>query len=234
MNTKIVKGRKVNSALTQLREMIDGNLHWVSYIKNDYDNGTADCECEDICRCSTIANARVTAFYPDKFVEALERVVKDPMNLYCIERVMTHSKMADFSQYDFRTRSGYYGEELEGIYFKGESPMPVLEEILSTADYLKKILAALKFEYGHLLPHLERAKKATLCTVVPAFINQGAREHLRRLDRDCIRRYSERKSSLPQVVLYDGGGIFSLIDDYHRLSAIPQGKEVFAVIIKGA
>jgi len=195
------------------------------HVDIEYNTDTSHCTCQDICRCGRVVDIKVKGFYGD-ISELFFGLCKDEIEKYCVDRIVTHG--VDINNIQVSTTWGYYGEEL-GTVKLNNSPVAELESALSTKSPLKKIFQTLTYEYGYLLPDLEKMTKVEVIEIPSDLINIGNTEHYRRLDKQAIERYKNNKNKLPKAVVCAVGEGYRLIDGYHRIAA--QGKGKIKVIV---
>jgi hypothetical protein len=223
---KTKKKKLVNKAY-EIQRIFQALRYYTNY---DYDTVRDGCGCESICRCSKITNARILDVDTLRLSKDIGVYLDTEIDEYCVERILARSGLHDRSAYDISIVSGYYGQEIGNVTFRGTSLVPEILNLLGEKDDLVKILKTLKYEYGYILPSLMNKTKVEIKEVAIASISAGQTDHYKRLDRDAIERYKEAKSTLPQMVVVEDNGYFRLIDGYHRYAAA-QGKDKVKVII---
>ena len=95
----------------------------------DYDYQRSECTCNayedgDYCRCTTIERAWVESINVKLVIKKLyDKYCKDhsDINEYCFDRICSAFKIYDKDYYEVESCGGYYGEEIEGVYFYNES-----------------------------------------------------------------------------------------------------------------
>lgn len=211
-----------------LKQTFD-QLRW--YVNIDYDTSHDGCQCDDICRCGRITNARVRSVDVKRFSKDLCRGIPSEIDKYCIDRILTHSGINDVNSFNVTITGGYYGEEIGDVIFKGTSPLPEIGAVLSESTDAKKVLRVLAHEYGYVLPELQSKTKVSVQKIPTALINVGQTSHYRRLNKEAVQRYKEDESTLPKVVVTSNGGRYRLIDGYHRFAA-QEEKSIRAIILR--
>ena len=85
----------------------------------------SDCCKDDYCRCGEITSTRVVS--PPDFKDVVAKVAKhfalkansndNELDLYACDRILTFLKAYETDFYYVRVGGGYYGQEVEGVYF---------------------------------------------------------------------------------------------------------------------
>ena len=192
----------------------------------DYDYQRSECTCNayedgDYCRCTTIERAWVESINVKLVIKKLyDKYCKDrsDMNEYCFDRICTAFKIYDKDYYDVESCGGYYGEEIESVYFINESKVvDAFLEVLKFETDIEKIKFVLELEYGYLLDKVKNTTVAYIFPVATKTIELPQQEYFVRLDKEVIEDYKNRK--LPVAVCLECGGRYKLIDGYHRFVA---------------
>lgn len=223
-------------------EAVDFHYH----TEIDYENGTNGCDCEDMCRCSTIENARVESFsVPSATSMVLEKFFPisrsrknpvprdaravDPVFLYCLGRILHRLKPEDF---EVEVRGGYYGEEISRVILLDEKPLSHLFELTSSREWVEHVLA---LEYGYV--HEDLKGRDWVAEVYPTK-SVVVPNTYRKLSADTIKQYQDELKPLPYGKKpFEArlsclcSGDYKLVDGYHRLRAsIESGSEEILVV----
>ena len=127
-------------------------------------------------------------------------------------------KIYNKDYYEVETCGGYYGEEIEGVYFENEKKVvEAFNEVLAFDNDVEKIKFVLELEYGYLLDKVKNAKVAYIQPMATKIIDLPQHEYFVKLDREVIDGYKNRK--LPIAVCTECGGRYKLVDGYHRFVA---------------
>ena len=192
----------------------------------DYDYQRSECTCNayedgDYCRCTTIERAWVESINVKLVIKKLyDKYCKNPsdMDEYCFDRICTAFKIYDKDYYEVESCGGYYGEEIEGVYFINESKIvDAFLEVLKFETDIEKVKFVLELEYGYLLDKVKSTTVAYIFPVATKTIELPQQEYFVRLDKEVIEDYKNRK--LPVAVCLECGGRYKLIDGYHRFVA---------------
>lgn len=192
----------------------------------DYDYERSQCTCnayEDgyYCRCTTIERAWVESINVKLVVNKLyKKYCKEhsEINEYCFDRICSALKIWDKDYYEVESCGGYYGEEIEGVYFENEEKLAeAFSEILGFDSDVEKIKFVLELEYGYLIDKVSKATVAYILPVPTRHITLPQQEYFVKLSREVIEDYKDRK--LPIAVCIENGGWYKLIDGYHRFVA---------------
>ena len=192
----------------------------------DYDYERSQCTCNayedgDYCRCTKIDRAWVESINVKLVVKKLyEKYCQEPsaINEYCFDRICTAFKIYDKDYYEVESCGGYYGEEIEGVYFENESRIiDAFQQALALKSDIEKIKFILELEYGYLLEKVKNSNVAYISTVYTRAIDLPQQEYFIKLDKEVIEDYKNRK--LPIAVCLESGGRYKLVDGYHRFIA---------------
>jgi hypothetical protein len=179
----------------------------------------------DYCRCGVIEDARVTTT-PDALTY-IKNQYGDIHELatYCAERILNHFKFYDPDSFEVKVCGGYYGEEIDGVYFNDEQAVDaVISQMLERSDY-QKVEMILDLEYGYVLEAAQDCRWS-VATVIFDDLTLGQQDHYRKAQH--LTRYDDYK--LPRAVVLGDGPRYRVIDGYHRLR---KAKELpnFKVIV---
>lgn len=211
------------------------DLSWIV----DYDYNRSACTCNayengDYCRCTTIEHAWVDNVNVNDVVNELYRKhcrTDSYIDKYCFDRICYAFKIYDKYFYEVETCGGYYGEEVEGVYFEDEEKIfNAYYEMLTLNTVLEKIQYCLKLEYGYLIDCVESATSAAIIEVSPDNIRPPQKEYFVKVDKNVIEEYKDRK--LPIAVCVRDGNRYRLIDGYHRFVANKDRDSVEIIILE--
>lgn len=215
-------GVKVIKAKTIVPKFERTNLQY----EVDYDYERSQCTCNayedgDYCRCTTIERAWVESINVKLVVNKLyKKYCKEhsEINEYCFDRICSALKIWDKDYYEVESCGGYYGEEIEGVYFENEEKLAeAFSGILGFDSDVEKIKFVLELEYGYLIDKVSKATVAYILPVPTRHITLPQQEYFVKLSREVIEDYKDRK--LPIAVCIENGGWYKLIDGYHRFVA---------------
>lgn len=207
------------------------NLDWIV----DYDYDRSGCTCGamyGVCRCTTIVNTWINKVNVHEVVERLYREHSrddSEINKYCFDRICYAFKVYDKYFYEVETGSGYYGEEVYGVWFDNEERIVnAYNEMLTRNTVLEKIQYCLKREYGYLIDCVKSATSAAIIEVSPNSICPPQKEYFVKVDKNVIEEYKNR--DLPIAVCIRDGDYYRLIDGYHRFVA-NNDRDIVEIII---
>lgn len=192
----------------------------------EYDYERSQCTCNayengDYCRCTTIERAWVESINVKLVIRKLyEKYCQELSTLheYCFDRICTIFKIYDKDYYTVESCGGYYGEEIEGVYFENESQIvDAFLQVLALESDIEKIKFILELEYGYLIENVRKATVAYISPVPTKHIVLPQQEYFIKLDKAVIEDYKNRK--LPIAVCLESGGYYKLVDGYHRFVA---------------
>lgn len=192
----------------------------------DYDYERSQCTCNayedgDYCRCTTIERAWVESVNVKEVIDKLYNKYSredSEINKYCFDRICSVFKIYDKDYYEVESTWGYYGEEIEGVYFENEKKVAeTFNEVLGFDSDIDKIKFVLELEYGYLIDKVSKATVAYILPVPTRHITLPQQEYFVKLDREVIEDYKNIK--LPIAVCVECGGYYKLVDGYHRFVA---------------
>lgn len=204
------------------------------YYSIDYDYRRSGCTCnDDICRCTTIEDSWIENIHVNNVIEELYKKYKTKndnfVDRYCFDRICHMLKIYDKDLYEIEVTSGYYGEEVDGIYFINEKK---LADCYSTVQKLNKdidkIKYCLEFEYGYLIDSVKNTTRVSLVRLYPSELIVPQREYFHRLFTSVVDYYKDIK--LPICICIKDNDKYRLIDGYHRYAA-NEDKETIVIIV---
>ena len=201
----------------------------------DYDYERSKCHCnDDYCRCTTIERAWVENIDVCSVVDRLYHKYNNThscIDKYCFDRICYAFKIFEKDFYEIETFGGYYGEEIEGIYFENEEKIiNAYNEMFVLNSTLEKIKYCLKLEYGYLIDCVESSTSADIIEVSPNDIRLPQTEYFIKLENNVIEEYKNRK--LPIAVCVRNVDKYRLIDGYHRFAANKERDTVSIIILE--
>ena len=207
------------------------NLRWIV----DYDYERSACHCDDdYCRCTTIEHAWIDNINVNEVVRKLydthSRTDSD-IDEYCFDRLCYAFKIYDKDYYEIEKCWGYYGQEIEGVWFENERNIfESYYEMLEKNTSLEKIQYCLKREDGYLIDCVKSATSATIIEVSPNDICPPQTEYFIKLENKVIEEYKNRE--LPIAVCIRDGNKYRLIDGYHRFVANQDRDSVNIIVLE--
>jgi len=199
---------------------VNCNYH-TSYSCEDY-----GCNEEHICRCGVIEETNISDVNVDQVIDTLFKDLKitDPIVQFSIDRwCRRNMKKEDF---EVRTCGGYYGEEIDGIYFIN----PKLEEFLhqTRKDLLNQLLID---EYGYLLSHLKDCEYQVEIVGVDDIITPQ-KDQAKKADSGLYdNKIKDLVNKIPIALCEKKGSKYYVIDGYHRVAALRKTKLTIAEVI---
>ena len=215
------------------------NLSWIV----DYDYDRSECTCGDWpCRCTRIERAWIDDINIRGVVDELYRTYNlglygrqnghdSAINEYCFDRICRAFKIYDEYLYEVETGSGYYGDEVYGVYFENEEKIfNSYHELISLNTNLEKIQYCLKLEYGYLIDCVERATSVIIIKTPPNNICPPQKEYFVKVDKNVIEEYKD--INLPIAVCMRDGDKYRLIDGYHRFVVNKERDNVDIIVLE--
>jgi hypothetical protein len=230
----------INKAVKSVFENMNFHYHGVNV---DY-NISYSCEsveCDSICRCAKFESLRIESIDLNEVVLSLTgdilKVIKpfklnidEEILVYCLDRLIRHSGLRNPDNYDINCRSGYYGEELDGVSYYDDDLINNIVNIIQ-ASSIGAIKIVLEKEYGYLLPTIKDFNLCLIKQVKPLQLVMPNKEYYFKLDKEMVEEYGEY--NLPIGIYIDeDDGHYRLIDGCHRYHAfIGSGSKVCKIII---
>lgn len=209
----------------------------------EYDYERSQCTCNayengDYCRCTTIERAWVESINIHQVIEKFYKKYcpeQSNINRYCFDRICAVFKVYDKDHYEVESCGGYYGEEIEGVYFDDESRLlEAFVALLALETDIEKIKYVLEVEYGYLLERVKNKTIARIEMVNTASIVLPQQEYFVKLDREVIEDYRNR--DLPIAVCLNEKDSYCdkyiLIDGYHRFIANKDKRMMIIVVLE--
>ncbi len=199
----------------------------------EYDYERSECTCNayedgDYCRCTTIERAWIESIDVKDIINKLyTKYCKEhsEINEYCFDRICSALRIYDKDFYEVETCGGYYGEEVDGVYFENEEKIfNAYNEILELETDIDKIKYVLKLEYSYLLDRLMYMTSAKIENVITEKIKLPQKEYFVKLNKEVIEDYKDRKLPIAVCIknkdrFYDAFDTYTLVDGYHRFIA---------------
>lgn len=218
------------------RAYYDPDFEWVNleYVTT-YDYDRTNCHChDDICRCTEIINTSIVDIHLSGVLrELMKKYCKSAsiVDVYCFERLCYVFKIYDKSLYEVEVGSGYYGEEIYGVYFDKEKELAkAYQDLCELKTNLDKIQHCLYMEYGYLIPSVGCATNVSIVEVSPEKVVVPQMEYFKRVDKDVIAEYKNRY--LPIAVCVKDGEWYKLVDGYHRFVANKDSENIDIVVLE--
>lgn len=191
-----------------------------------YDRSECTCDPDrdsgDYCRRTRIISTKVKNVEIEKIKANLTMLKKSggkplklhPLDNYCVDRLLRSHKIYDKDLWEIEVESGYYGEEIGGVFFKGqENLFADIEKLLKLQKNEEKMEFVLGREYGYILDVLKN-KTWEISTIFKNQIVQKQETYHKKVEKCDF--YKDWK--LPVCVVLDlSDGKYRMIDGYHRL-----------------
>lgn len=207
------------------------NLRWI--VDCDYERSACHCN-DDYCRCTTIEHAWIDNINVNEVVRRLYDIhsrTDSVIDEYCFDRICYAFEIYDKDNYEIEKCWGYYGQEIEGVWFENERNIfESYYEMLEKNTALEKIQYCLKREYGYLIDCVKTATNATIIEVSPDDICLPQTEYFIKLENNVIEEYKDR--ALPIAVCIRDGDKYRLVDGYHRFVANKERDNVSIVVLE--
>ncbi len=111
--------------------------------------------CDTICRCGEIVNTSIVSIDLSIMAEQLigHNSKRCEVSIYALTRILKIFNLDDKDLWEIKVSSGYYGDEIGGVYLREDSGLeddlePILEQFYSL-DADERMKLALILEYGY-------------------------------------------------------------------------------------
>lgn len=234
MSVNVIKTKTIVPAFERTNLMYD--------VKYDYERSECTCNADengDYCRCTTIKRAWVESINVKLVIKKLyKKYCQDSsaINEYCFDRICSAHKIYDKDYYEVESCGGYYGEEIEGVYFYNESKIvDSYLQVLALETDIEKIKFILELEYGYLIDRVLYVTSATIEEVPTEKIKLPQQEYFVKLDKEVIEDYKDRKLPIAVCIKHkdrfiDAFNTYTLVDGYHRFVA-NKGKATNKIVV---
>jgi hypothetical protein len=211
---------KKNKDTTSLESLLKKNYQYT--VEYDYDRSWCECE-EDICRCTTLNNARVEKVDMVNLTNLFcEFFGNDEFTKICVNRILTSCHMWNPDCWYVSVGGGYYGEEIEGVYIENSDLKKWFIKFQEAKTNKEKLFVALECEYGYVLDEVKEIDEWNIIEIENNEVSIGQMEHYQKMDQKIVKSYAD--FDLPRCVLFFKDGKYKLIDGYHRLAANNEKK----------
>lgn len=218
--------------------MINSKLNNFYYagVEIDYHSGRHGCNCDGMCRCSTIEGAHVKEVSIKSVVEHIKKENKikcSELEDYCMDRLARAYKMYNPDTWEVEVCTGYYGEEIKAVTFNNYSDLcKALNEMLEIKSAKNKIEYILKKEYGYLLESLKKAKYLIETIPTDSILLKSNTEYVKKVSPEDF--YSDTEYKLIRGIVRPEDGVkgkYRLIDGFHRVITTKK-KEIKVLVAR--
>jgi hypothetical protein len=218
---RVNMGKTIKNLKYTVQDVMTYDYKWDGV---EYDYNRSGCDCDDsICRCTTIDSVWVESIDLMQITKQISNMLEqDGIGKYCVNRILTVCRMYEKDNWEIRTDSGYYGEEIDGIYIDKTDVGFWLEKLIQCETDIDKIKTVLNLEYGHLLDSVKSKTKGTIQKLFNKDIIATQKEYYVKVDAKILSHYE--KFELPRAIVIKDGDYYKLIDGYHRICACKDEK----------
>jgi len=201
------------------------------YDYESYSCNDENCGCQtgnDMCRSSRLYGLYVdTINYTTIFNTYVKKCYFDNIvDLYCLDRILRLKGIYNKDNYNIETCHGYYGEEVEGIYFTGQHLInEYLNHLKSFTSDFDKILYILHLEYGFLQKNICNFTKVTIENVSSEILYPTENMKIQPILDYC------QIENIPIGIYYNQGNVYKLVDGRHRWSLLKEKKDVTIICL---
>lgn len=211
---------------------------------------------DDYCRCGEIVNEQIenidisrvaSRIYKEIFGKTDLQTIRDnkinevlgninaDINYYTIDRILRSNKIWDVDNCHFNVvvSGGYYGQELDGVFLHSRIASKLEEQInyaLSLDTIRGRVEYLLYLEYGSILPTLEKCEYEVK-VINKSDIHFGSEKHLKNVSKEDLHHYNDRNYDGIRGIVKFQGGLWRLIDGYHRVYST-NNSEVKVLVAK--
>lgn len=210
------------------------NLYWRG-IEVKYKRTACRC-LESICRCTEIYDTRIESMDVERILEELFAANYGNrscsyLDFYCFDRICREYKIYDEDCYDIIVRNGYYGQEIDGVFFVNEDKVnAAFDKVLKYENDIDKIKYILELEYGYLIDDVEKATKVSIIDCDTKDVIAPNREYYRKMDEDVVESYKDFRG--PCAICKKHKNLYMLIDGYHRFRANKNSKQIKIILLE--
>lgn len=208
----------------------------LSYSGIEYDYERSGCICHDWpCRCTVILNTWIENININKIMtELLRNHFKNndltEIDLYCFDRICRVNDIWDEGSYEIEVCPGYYGEEINGVFFDNEEMVvSEFEKLLTLNSDVDKIKYILELEYGYIIESISDCNNVSIIDCDPALVISPQKEYYHKLEKDVVESYKDYK--IPCAVCKKNGDKYFIIDGYHRVAANKDKESIEIIVI---
>lgn len=202
----------------------------------EYDYERSQCTCNDWpCRCTTLINTWVEDININLIMTNLLRsnfasAVLTEMDLYCFDRICRINHIWDKECYEIKVCPGYYGEEINGVFFENEEKVVSdFNKLITLKNDIDKIKYVLELEYGYVIESVDGCHNAMVTNCDPKLVIAPQQEYYHRLEKDVVESYKDYK--IPCAVCKKNGDKYLIIDGYHRVAANKDKESIEIIVI---
>lgn len=213
----------------------------VSYdYQTEYSCEESGCNDEGICRCGRIYDdvvksvsiSEMTNYIYNHFIpnskagKRHERISQifyggEEVDKYCINRIISHFKAWDSSNWIVNIIGGYYGEEIGGVELDKEvlySISDACDIVLGFETIADKIRFVLTLEYGYILNELKDSD-FELISIYKTDIDfdKMNKKHTENVRKENALYYLPDSYSLPRGIVRKLNDRYTIIDGFHRI-----------------
>ena len=165
-------------------------------VEHDYSHREG-CDGNCYCSCSRISSTKINIDIQElaySLATEFIKPAKNPILFYCIERILVHSSLKDADNFSVNIRSGYYGQEIDGVFFDGADKISkVINELINKKSDIERVKFALSYEYGYLIDRVRDAIVCELKDVLVEDLHTQQKDYFeKRLNRETIKSYLDR------------------------------------------
>lgn len=201
----------------------------------EYDYERSQCTCNDWpCRCTTIESKWIEDISINKVMSAiLIRNFKSKnlteIDLYCFDRICRVNNIWDKECYEIEVVPGYYGEEIDGVFFENEENVVFeFDKLLTLKNDIDKIKYILELEYGYVIDSVKNCCNVSIIDCDSKLVISPQQEYYHRLEKNVVESYKDYE--IPRAVCKKNGDKYLIVDGYHRVAA-NKNKESIEIIV---
>lgn len=215
-----------------------------------------DCKsygCDEICRCSTITNARVVVVNFTSLVSSIMDIyfknskstsrnfkintiiggVNRDVEFYTIDRILRINRVYRPECWEIQITAGYYGQEIDDIILKPDIALNIESQLLTAFEIVNlklRVEYLLNLEYGYIIDDLKN-KDYFISEIPFDSIEVGSDYQKTLASRNYLSHYSDSNYNSFRAIVIQKDDKFRLIDGYHRCSST-ENKSVKVIVAK--
>jgi len=191
----------------------------------DHEYSCEEYGCDSICRCSKIIDWRAKSINIRRIIDSQWKDATE-IEKYAINRILNHSHFVDPDYWEPDIGPGYYGEEIRGVFFEGDTELlgQKITQMLEMKSEAEKVEFILANEYGYLLDELK--DRSWHIEEINRQVVQMNQEYKSKIDID---KRDVGTDILGIVVAVGNGRHYRLIDGFHRTTSCKESTGKFLV-----
>jgi hypothetical protein len=189
--------------------------NYINYVDYESESSNAGCDCGGVCRCSIITKVKINGLYPKIFKHLGLNEPTSKIGKYCFDKIFSGREFSFANLFDWEASKSYYGEEVTSITCHDEEKLYGILKNFSECSELEMTKAALRAEYGFILPEIDPLKTVEISKLAKTDISPKPKKNTR---NDCFLYSAPEKypGFICGIVIDNNDGTYRLIDGHNR------------------